>query len=358
MPFVSEKTQFAKLREYGLTIQTEFWEDRTIRIRRTDHSRDDDVHNGIILRKKYYQNGKLLHTERNFSPMMMYTYLGGNAIKESVVCPNCGFEDTGAAFHDGCPYCGAAYNIEYADRKEGAQFFASRNEKDARFYVLAMLLCLAVCLPAAFFLVRVTGRTFFFFDKLKALLGGLIAALILFYLFYVGHVFVITRRAEENYEKQTQLIKKFREELLLLGIPLNTFYNNLHSELGYLLYGEGKEEGKGGGSDGVGSSEDVVDMNVLEYRDFQVRKNEKGQAEIGLTVRMRKVCLKGGNLKTQETDLDVVMEENKELPDELHPGVNQVHCRGCGAPVDVTRKNCPYCGARINYRQRLYIAGA
>lgn len=358
MPFVSEKTQFAKLREYGLTIQTEFWENRTIKIRRTDHSRDDDVHNGIILRKKYYQNGKLLHTERNFSPMMMYTYLGGNAIKETVVCPNCGFEDTGAAFHDGCPYCGAAYNIEYADRKEGAQFFASRNEKDARFYVLAMLLCLAVCLPAAFFLVRVTGRTFFFFDKLKALLGGGIAALILFYLFYVGHVFVITRRAEENYEKQTQLIKKFREELLLLGIPLNTFYNNLQSELGYLMYGEGKEEGKAEGSDGAGASEDVVDINVLEYRDFQVCKNEKGQAEIGLTVRMRKVFLKGGNLKTQEADLDVVMEENKELPDELHPGVNQVHCRGCGAPVDVTRKSCPYCGARINYRQRLYIAGA
>lgn len=367
MPFVSEKTQYERLQTYGVTIRTKFWENHNIRIRTTDHSRDDDVRNGIILQKKYFLNGKPVRTERDFSPLLMYTYLGADVLKEQITCPNCGYAAPGIEFSDGCPCCGTAYNIEYADRQDGGQFFADRYVKDTGYYVLAFLACLAVCLPVSFFLVRTTGRTFMFFDKLKALFFGGIPALFLFYLFYVTHAFVITGRAEEKYERQTQCIREFKEKLNLLDFSMNVFYNNLHSELNHMYYDQpdvrqwaeenhvSLEYGRGGAKI-QDVTHPVIDMDLLECRDFEIREGKSGVPEIGLTVHMRKITLKGRHLKSGKETMRIRLRESRVVPDQLHPGINIIQCRNCGAAIDVTQKSCAYCGTKINYGQRLYIS--
>ena len=426
MTFISDKIQTDALKEYGVSIQTEFWENHNIRIRSTDHSYNDDVKDGIILQKKYYRDGALAHIEKDFNPLIKYTYLGGRDALKSFVCPNCGYEASGADGFgadgtgktkggsgadssgaddgvegkkdytgDGCPYCGASYNLEYADRKEGAQYFADRESKNTGYYIAALIICFAVCLPVSFLIVRATGRTFLFFDKLKAVVFGVVPALLLFYGFFVTHAFVITRLAERRYERQTELIRKFEKDLGGMGISLSTFYNNLYSELRYLLYGS-RARGSGSGQweepDGVDAlnrfmigRKGLIDADLLECSDFQIDVGERGEPEIKLTVKLRVIAMMRDMkvMKADDTEQETLkpvdpgrragksgwpekicserrvvkirMRENRVVPDELHPGVNIIHCRGCGAPIDVTRENCEYCGQRINYKQRVYI---
>lgn len=363
MTFVSEKEQAKILKKYGLCVQTEFWENHNIRIRSSDHSHGDDVRDGIVLQKKYFRNDALIHREKDFSPLIKYTYLGTEAASGTCTCPNCGYEEKGTAFSDGCPYCGASYNVEYADRREGGQYFADKESKNTGLYAAVLILCLAVCLPISFYLVKTTGRTFMFFDKLKAVVFGVTPALLIFYLFFVTHAFVITRLAQQRYEKQTQLIRKFEKDLGELEIPLSTFYNNLHSELSYYLYNgqqdkNGETAGDGEKIEIAGKDGEPVDADILECRDFQITEGEAGRPDIRLSVRLRRILMKGEKIHAREDLFRIRMRENTVKPDELHPGVNIIHCRGCGAPVDVTKKTCEYCGRRINYRQRLYIMSA
>ena len=353
MAFVSEKTQQAVLRRTGISIETVFWQNRALKIRTTDHSQDDDVKNGIILEKRYYRNSGLLDTEKEFSPMLMYTYIGSGELKKEVTCPNCGRTGLLEEFADGCPYCGTNYNITYTDRQEGAQFLASRNKKNPWLYAAALVISLAVCLAVSFLIVRTTGRTFMLFDKLKAVFFGVVPGLVLFYGFYVLNAFVISRRAEENYEKQTRLIQAFEKELLGMQIPMSTFYNCLHSELSRIFFAGngGPDKGKAAGDE----EETVIDFDILECTDYQIEKKPDGHKEIHLNVLLRKELLDSGRLHARKEKRPVTLLENKEIPDELHPGVNIIQCRNCGASVDVTKDSCPYCGTRINYRQRLYL---
>ena len=354
MQFVSEKAQSGRLRRLGVSIQTDFWENHQIRTRTSDHTEDEDVNNGIIIQKRYYKDGRLDRTEKDFSPLMMYTYLGGDVLEGSLTCPNCGYRGEKELFTNGCPYCGTVYNVEYAGREEGCQFFADRNVKNPWLYAKAFLICLAVCLPFSFFIVRSTGRTFFFFDKLKALLFGFLPALLLSYIYYVGNAFVITRRAEEKYEKQTELIRWFQKKMKELGIPVSTFYNNLLSELAHLFYTD-TEDGAKTVMPEDADRQAVIDMDVLEYRDFSIRDGKQGQPDISVSVNLRKVFLKRDRIHSKEETFSVTMRENRIVQDELHPGVNVICCRNCGASIDVTREKCDFCGTRINYLQRLYI---
>ena len=99
----------------------------------------------------------------------------------------------------------------------------------------------------------------------------------------------------------------------------------------------------------------VIDMDVLEYRDFSIRDGKQGQPDISVSVNLRKVFLKRDRIHSKEETFRVTMRENRIVQDELHPGVNVICCRNCGASIDVTREKCDFCGTRINYLQRLYI---
>lgn len=93
MQFVSEKAQSGRLRRLGVSIQTDFWENHQIRTRTSDHTEDEDVNNGIIIQKRYYKDGRLDRTEKDFSPLMMYTYLAEMSWKAASPVPIADIEE-------------------------------------------------------------------------------------------------------------------------------------------------------------------------------------------------------------------------------------------------------------------------
>lgn len=344
MALVSDRPQAKRLKQYGVDIQTDFWDEHAVRVRKTDGTRHDDVQNGVILTKKYFRSGRPVRKETVFHPMMMYTYIANGELTRRIACPNCGREGTVADFTEGCPFCDTHYNVEYTARQAGGKFHGDANIRDIRFYVLALLLALAVCLPASLLIVRATGRTFGTFDVLKALLFGLLAALLVFFIFYVLKAFVLTPRAVEKYERQTRLLKRFEADLQGLGITLGAFYTNLQSELARWYY-QGPAP----------KNRDVVDLDILDYDDYAIRTAPDGRSDIRLSVTLREIRARGQGLSARRAKLNATLRPVTGPRQELKGGVNIIQCPGCGASLDVTEAACPHCGQRINYRQRLYM---
>ena len=345
MAMVSDKPQTARLKQCGVDIQTEFWDEGgCLRLRSTDGAHHDDVVNGIVLTKKYFQGGRPVHRETEFNPMMMYTYIANGELSREQTCPNCGWTATVADFVEGCPYCGTCYNVEYTARRQGGKFHADKNMKDIRLYLGVLIAALAVCLSVSFAVVGLTGRTFNVFDKLKAVAYGVLPALALFALFFSTHAFVITRRAEEKYQRQTALIRRFESDLLALDLRLYEFYTNLSSELALWCYG-----------DDVPGNRDVVDFDVLDYDDYAITTDGQGRTNLSVTLRLRRVRAGKGGVTSDDDRLRVDLRPTGQKRDALGPGVNLIRCPGCGASIDIMKPACPQCGTRIHYRQRLYI---
>ena len=344
MAIVSDTPQARRLARLGIAIRTEFWDGSGIRFRATDGQRRDDVTGGVIMNKKYFRGDRLLRREKAFNPMMMYTYVASGELSRQITCPNCGRPGTVADFVDGCPYCGTCYNVEYTARQAGGKFHGDKDVRDWMYYLLALVVCLGVCLPVSLAFFRATGRTFGTFDILKAVFYGLLVALALFYGFYVARAFVLTRRAEEKYERQNALIKRFETELLGLGMGLDDFYNNLTSELTRWFFDSEVPENR-----------DVADWDVLDYDDFDIREDSQGRKNLSVTLTVRRIWAQGDRLRSRRERLRVNLRPNRVVTEPLKPGVNIIQCHNCGASIDVTQPACEHCGSRINYRQKLYL---
>ena len=110
---ISDKVHEQRLLQKNAVIVTDYYDQGTTKIRSSDHTRVDDVGSGVILAKKYYMGGKLLHQETEFNPGMLYSFIFPKLEDGRVQCPNCGGIGEDALFSDGCPYCGAFYNMDY-----------------------------------------------------------------------------------------------------------------------------------------------------------------------------------------------------------------------------------------------------
>ena len=82
MMIQTERPQEKRLRRYGLQLITSFWDEHTVRRRASDGSVRDDIKSGVILNKKYYRQGKLLHTETMFSPLMQYSFVVNDKLEK------------------------------------------------------------------------------------------------------------------------------------------------------------------------------------------------------------------------------------------------------------------------------------
>ena len=342
MAIVSEKPHAQRLKKLGTVILTEFWDGSgRRRIRVTDGSRRDDVRSGAVLSKEYSRDGAVLRRETAFSPMMTYTYVAAGVPEAETECPNCGWHGTAADFEDGCPYCGTCCNVEYAERRAGGKFHADRDKKDVRAYLVPLAACLAVCLSASFLLTALSARTFNAFDAMKALLAGLLPALALFALYYACRAYFFGRRTEEEYRQETLRLQRFESDLKALGMRLDEFYTNLDSELSRWCY-----------DDSVPENRDVVDFDVLDYDGLAVAP---GGRKIDAVLLLRRVRAANGRCVSGRDRLRLTLRLSDRIPDALGPGANILSCYSCGASIDGTKPACPHCGARINYRQRMYL---
>ena len=75
MALVSDTFHNKKLKENSINIKTKYIVGNEILERNTDNSVNDEITKGIICKKEYYKNNKLVHEETTFDSRIEYTFI-------------------------------------------------------------------------------------------------------------------------------------------------------------------------------------------------------------------------------------------------------------------------------------------
>lgn len=248
----------------------------------------------------------------------------------------------GRDFVDGCPYCRSIYTVDYSDKNVGAKLHYNYVMKDNKYKVRTFLIDFAFCLILSSIYYVSTGRTFTIFDILKILGLALVFSLILFYAFYMLDSYIVTQRVIKEKEKQHQKQIKFWNDMSGYNISKQKFFNNLNSELNNLFY-----------DDSVQKNKNVIDFDILEYEDYDYFFDEKNRINIKVKLNIRIIEYNLNHIESNIREMNLVLVQNEIL--EKEKGIYMVRCHGCGASLDIMKKECEYCGCKIHYLQSWYI---
>ena len=341
---ISDKAQEARLRNKNAVVETDYYDNGSAKVRRSDHTRTDDVVSGVILAKKYFLNGDLAHQETEFNPGMLYSFVFPVLSSGEVQCPNCGGTGENALFADGCPYCGAFYNMQYQTEE-----LARRNHSD---YVLAerkslllpLILIMSVSILAGVLIFMTTGRTSTPFDFAKGVLIGAIAGGLI-YLAYSIFRSRTSLTSEEVRKKREQdiTLERFREGLTENGLTMGEFVNSLNLGLRDHYFGSEADD-----------TQNIIDFDVLDYRDQQIFRQEgKVYAQVDAAIRL--VSADDGKVNSNETVKRIRMRKSDRTGPALKAGMNIVSCPFCGAAIDLATGSCSYCKTPFRHDRPLNI---
>ena len=326
MPFISDTFQQSKLAENNVTIKTTYIADGRLLCRSTDGADNEDIRNGIRCRKEYFLEGKLAHIEKLFDSRIEYTFVSNEMTAEPHTCANCGFGATIKAFEDGCPYCGAASNIDYTDKDLGGKHHYDLVLKNPLYRIITAVVDYVFSLLLAFLFIVFTSRTFNGYDLLKVFLYGTILSALLYYLFYICDAYVVLGpirrfKAEQN-RKQMEFWKR-------TGIDQQKFFNNLNYEVSRKLY----------------AKPGVIDYDIIDYTDFREYEKE-GELCVDVTMEVRLVTLRNHRISSGYRKETITLRKNHQTI-KLRPGMNSMKCPNCDANVDVTKGFCEYCDTKL-----------
>ena len=192
MSFIVDEFKKKKLDKYKINIETTYIANNQILVRNTDNTkRNDDIKNGIRVKKDYYVNNKLMHTENKFDSRITYTFISEDLLKESFKCVNCGMQSDLKTFIDGCPYCGTNYNLEYTDKDLGSKYHYDLVLKSNIYRIITGIIDLIISLILSFIYIKTTSRTFNSYDITKVFIFGFILSLVLYYIFYLIDAYIV-----------------------------------------------------------------------------------------------------------------------------------------------------------------------
>ncbi len=336
MPFLSDTFHMKKLKDSEVDIKTTYITDGRLVVRNTDGTQNDDVCNGIRCKKEYYMHGKLVHTEKIFDSRIEYTYAAEKMNETPHTCSNCGYSGKIKDFTDGCPYCGAACNIDYTDKDLGGKHHYDLVLKNPLYRIITAFVDLAVSLILSYFFIVNTSRTFNSYDISKIFIYGAILALILYYFFYICDAYVVLGPIKRYKERQNEKQAGFWKST---GIDKKKFFNNLNYEADKKYY----------------ARPEIIDFDIIDYTDFH--KYERGGKQyVDTCLEIRFVYLKNNKITSKYTKdvITLVKTDNKET--KLRPGVNFIKCPHCNANIDVMAGKCVYCGTKIEYNRESWVA--
>ena len=345
MSFLIEKTHEQRLNEEELTILTEYQDGKDLKRRCSDHSVEDEVNAGVILDKRYYRHGRLLHQETEFNPGIRYSFVFPKLQDGRIQCPNCGATGEPAGFQSGCPYCGSYYNLEYARKDLGSRRHTDYvvAEKPVRF--TTVLLCFGPVLLVSLLVFYLFSRTHTVFDLVKALGLGLLAGLVILLISASHRAGVaVTAEGVQKKARQDQLLASFERDLKELGLSMSDFVNAVNIQLREYYFGPDSEP-RG----------DVIDFDVLDYREQRVTERKQTDARIELLLQMRLVTVAGEKLESRDVVQRAVLRRQAKKGIDIAPGANFLTCPHCGASLDLSAKSCPNCGTSILWRCPLVL---
>lgn len=337
MAFISETFHQHRLAENGVNIRTAYIVDGNLRYRTTDGITQEDVKQGIRCRKEYFRQGKLLHTEKIFDSRIEYTYVSGTDGEAEHTCENCGFTGKIKEFVNGCPYCGAASNLDYAEKELGSKYHYDLVLQNPIYRLVTGVVDYGFSLLICFLWILNTSRTFNGYDVGKIFLYGMILAMILYYFFYLWDAYAVLEPIRRYKERQNRRQREFWSRT---GIDKKRFYNNLNYEAGRRYY----------------SRPDVIDYDVIDYTDLQEHE-ENGRLWVRVELQVRLVYLRNGRISSEYQKDTMTLCRNDRVM-KLNSGIQVIKCPQCNANIDVTKGKCEYCGTKIDSVQEWEAEGA
>ena len=341
---ISDKVHEERLQKKNAVIVTDYYDQGAVKIRSSDHSKTENVRSGVILAKKYYLHGKLLHQETEFNPGLLYSFVFPALEDGRVQCPNCGGVGEDALFSDGCPYCGAFYNMDYQTELPGSREHSDYVLQERKSLLLPLLLIMAVCIAAGTFFTATTGRTSTVFDFGKgALIGGIVGGVI--YLIYSAGKYRAALTSKEIKKKNEQdiVLRRFLSELQANGLTMATFINNLNLGLRDYYFGSDSD-----------ATKNIIDFDVLDYRGQNLTRQD-GKVYVSTDVSIRLVSEDKDRVWSDETVKRIRMKKSEPPGLVQKAGLNIVKCPFCGASIDLQAKRCSYCGTAFLYERPLNI---
>lgn len=333
---ITESRQKKRLDALNINLKTIYFDGNEVKERNSDNSKNEDIEQGIILEKEYYQKNKLLKKEKIFDSRITYTYKFNG--EEDYTCKNCGMTGKIKDFENGCPYCHTNYNIDYDDKN-----LSNKNQydyiiKDRKYIIKTYSIDIIICFILTFIYIKSTSRTFYLFDILKVIGISFVISLVLFYFFYYIDTMITLSSLKKKKEKQNQLQKEFWEKMESIGASKSKFFNNFNYELRNLYYEDTK---------------DVIDYDILDYNSFnEYEKDNRLYVDVNVDIRLVKYTNNKIVSKTSSITYKLLRVPNNI---ELKGGVNYIPCPSCGASIDATAEKCSYCGENHNYYQEWYL---
>ena len=337
---ITDKSHDKRLKELNINIETTFLDGDVKKKRNTNNVDNDDISNGIILNKRYFKNDLLLFEEKDFNPRITYSYIIKEELDKEYKCPNCGAVSPAKEVTDCCPYCRTTHNIDYTDKELSTRHHYDQILKGNTYKIITASIDLAICLIISFIYFAKTGRTFTIFDMLKATGFGLVAALILFYLFYYLDALIITLPVKMIKDKENNKKRKVWESLEKQNVSKKEFFNNLNYELEKYIYQK---------------DNDIIDYDVLDYTNYEYFIDKEKRLNIKVGIDIRTIEYKDNKIVSNNSIKYYTLQRNEIEQDKLHEGINYIKCHKCGNGIDATKDHCEYCHTEVHYLQSWYI---
>ncbi len=330
MSLVTEKKQQERLDRLNLRIETKYRDDNPA-------DNEKELEDGIILEKKYYKGDQLIKTIKGFDSRVTYSFLRPDLEGKKFICPNCGFKDEKIEKNSGCPYCGTFYNIDYSNKKLSNKEHYDYVMNSENYIKKTFVIDLIISMILSFIYIFLTARTFNIYDIGKVLILGILITLILFYFFYFLDAFVLLLPIKQYKEKQNEKQIEFWSKI---KFDKSKFFNNVNFELNQLFFSD--------------NYYDVIDYNIVDYDSFEeYQKENKNRVKVHATIRFMKY--EQGKIITKIEEKEFHFEQNPIPHTDLKEEINVIKCPGCNNNIDITKRECTYCGHKINYLQEWYL---
>ncbi len=340
MALITERLHTKRLNKYNINIKTIYKDNNQRLERNSDNSHNDNITNGIILEKDYYQDKKLLLKTYNFDPRLAYSFVF-NSNNDEIKCPNCGHIDKVNNFNDGCPYCKTYYNMDYSNKDLGTKYHYDQITNSNLYTIITFIIDVIFCIVLMYFYIKFSSRTFNIYDIAKVFIIGGILGVGLYYLFYIVDAMIVVLPIKIYKEKQNKKQIEFWNKMNSLGVDKNTFFNNLNYELKNYYF-----------DDRV--NDNIIDYDIIDYLEFDDYQKDN-DLYVKVKVSLRTVTYLNNKLIEKKEKETFTFKRNKIEITKLDNEINIIKCHNCGSSIDVTKDTCEYCGSTNNYLQEWYL---
>lgn len=323
---VSVKLHKKRLKEKGIVINEVYENEQFRYLRSSDGEEAHSIYKASKVEKSYYHNNKLLYKDTDFNPEVKYTYVINN--KDSKIsCSQCGNVGKVSDFYDGCPYCGAHFNIDYASKKKSGEYKAKE--------ILEMEPLKRI------YKILVFGCTLFYFtqmirtdDGYAAILFTLIMLpIFMFMIYFLGVIIASPYLMYKlfNYKDLANDIIYIRKKKM----DNHKIISDLHFELLKYYYDfKVSPENK-----------DLIDFEIIDYIKYKIKYVGK-ENHIIIKFKVRKYFFKDNEFIKKEVIEMVTLKQNYNYVYD-NDGMEYIECKNCGASIDLSKQKCEYCNTSV-----------